>query len=257
MPDIFENPLNLDGLNIVITGVSAGIGRGIAILCSNLGANIIGISRNTEEMNNTLNFMAPGKHIMISHDLTDFNNLESVIKESVNEIGRISGFVHAAGIDETLSLKNMNIETYYKLFSVNVFAGFEIARILSKKKYLSKSGSKFVFIASVMGFLGKPGRVGYSATKGAVISGVKSMALELIKKNINVNSISPAMVATDMWSELSNTLSKNDIDSIMASHPSGIGKVDDVANAAVFLLSDMSNWITGTNLIVDGGYSSL
>jgi NAD(P)-dependent dehydrogenase (short-subunit alcohol dehydrogenase family) len=145
---------------------------------------------------------------------------------------------------------------YEKMFSINVISGFELARIISKKKYLDNKGSSFIFISSVMGVVGNSALIGYSATKGALISATKSFALELISKNVRVNSISPGYVKTEMANKLFDKIPKEAREQIINMHPLGLGTPEYIANACVFLLSDASRWITGTNLIVDGGYSA-
>jgi NAD(P)-dependent dehydrogenase (short-subunit alcohol dehydrogenase family) len=123
-------------------------------------------------------------------------------------------------------------------------------------KYLDENGASFVFISSVMGILGQSGKVAYSSSKGALISGAKAMALELAKKKIRVNCILPGVVETEMSNEMFQKLSEESKKSILEMHPLGLGKPEDIANACAFLLSDASGWITGTNLLVDGGYSA-
>jgi len=156
----------------------------------------------------------------------------------------------------TLPLKMMKPEYYEKLFSTNVISGFEIAKIMSKRNYLDNYGASFVFISSIMGILGQSGKVGYCSSKGALISGMKAMALELYSKNIRVNCVSPAIVETDMTKKLFENISEDSKNEISKMHPMGFGKPEDVANACIYLLSDASKWVTGTNLIVDGGYSA-
>jgi NAD(P)-dependent dehydrogenase (short-subunit alcohol dehydrogenase family) len=135
-----------------------------------------------------------------------------------------------------------------------LIAGFELAKILSKKKYSHEQGSSFVFISSVMGILGQKGKVGYCCSKGAVITGCKAMALELAPKNIRVNCVLPGVVKTEMTEKLFKIIPQESKDNIIAMHPLGLGTPDDIANACVFLLSDASRWVTGANLLVDGGY---
>jgi len=145
---------------------------------------------------------------------------------------------------------------YEEIFSVNVISGFELAKIISKKKHLGKNGTSFVFISSVMGILGQAGKVGYCSSKGALISGTKAMALELAKKNIRVNCVLPGAVETEMSKKMLEKLPEESKKSIINMHPLGLGRPEDIANACAFLLSDASRWVTGTNLIVDGGYSA-
>lgn len=246
---------SLKNKNLLITGASSGIGRQCAITFSQLGANIILIARNKERLKDTFNKLEKGNHLIISQNITEYNKLEEIVNTSVEKIGKISGFVHSAGIEITLPLRNMQPSYYEKMFSVNVIAGFELAKIISKKKYLDKNGTSFVFISSVMGILGQAGKIGYCSSKGALISGSKAMALELVKKNIRVNCILPGVVKTEMSNKMFENLPEESKKSIVNMHPLGLGKPEDIASACAFLLSDAARWITGTNLIVDGGYS--
>jgi len=240
----------------MVTGASSGIGRQCAITFSQLGANIILIARNEERLKGTYNKLEKGNHLIISQDIIDYDKLEKVVNTTVDKLGRISGFVHSAGIEMSLPLRNMQPSYYEKMFSVNVIAGFELAKIISKKKYLNKDGTSFVFISSVMGILGQSGKIAYCSSKGALISGVMAMALELAKKNIRANCILPGVVETEMSNKMLENLPEESKKSILGMHPLGLGKPEDIANACAFLLSDASRWITGTNLIVDGGYSA-
>lgn len=251
-----NNPFSLENKNIVITGASSGIGRQCAISCSLMGANIVLIARNEERLKETYNHLDKGNHLSFSQDITEYDKIESIISEAVSKLGKIHGFVHSAGIEVTLPLKMMRPEDYEKIFAINVIAGFEFARIISKKKYLNDNGTSFVFISSIMGLLGQSGKVGYCSSKGALIAGVKAMALELANKNTRVNCISPAIVETDMTKKLFENISEDSKNEIIKMHPMGFGKPEDVANACIYLLSDASKWVTGTNLIVDGGYSA-
>lgn len=251
------NPIfNLKNKNIIITGASSGIGRQCAITFSQLGANVILIARNKERLKETYNKLEKGNHLIISQDVTEYDKLEEIIITAVEKIGKISGFVHSAGIEITLPLRSMQPSYYKDMFYVNVIAGFELAKIISKKKYLDKNGVSFVYISSVMGILGQPGKVAYCSSKGALISGAKAMALELAKKNIRVNCILPGVVETEMSNKMFKNLPEESKKSIIDMHPLGLGKPNDIANACAFLLSDASRWISGTNLIVDGGYSA-
>ena len=251
------NIINLKNKNIVVTGASSGIGRQCAITASKLGANIVLIGRNTESLKETQRQLDEGKHLVCVLDIREYDKLEQTIENAVNELGPLSGFVHSAGVEVTLPLRSMEIENYNDLFSTNVISGFELARIISKKKYLlENSSSSFVFISSIRGLLGQKGNIGYCGSKGAVISGARAMALELADKNIRVNSVLPGMVRTDMTKKTFDRMSKEAVESIEKMHPLGFGDPTDVANLVVFLLSDASKWITGASYTVDGGYSA-
>ena len=251
-----NNSFSLKNKNILITGASSGIGRQCAITFSQLGANVILIARNKGRLKETYNKLDKGNHLIISQDITEYNKLEEVVNTAVDKIGKISGFVHSAGIEMTLPLRNMQPSYYEKMFSVNVIAGFELAKIISKKKYLYKNGASFVFISSVMGILGQLGKIGYCSSKGSLISGVKAMALELASKKIRVNCILPGVVETEMSNEMFQKLSEESKKNIVDMHPLGLGKPEDIAYACAYLLSDSARWVTGANLIIDGGYSA-
>ena len=246
---------NLENKNIIITGASSGIGKETAIKASEYGANLILVARNKEKLKKLLNKLKKGNHIYFSQDINEFEKIEPLIDEAVKQIGKISGFIHSAGIEMTVPFLNMNADFYLKLFSTNVIAGFEFARIISKKKYLSETGASYIFISSIMGTLGEKGKVGYCSSKSAVIGGIRAMALELAAKNIRCNCISPAMVKTEMTENIFKTLPESSVQNIIKQHPLGIGEPMDVANLCIFLLSTLSKWITGANIIIDGGYS--
>jgi NAD(P)-dependent dehydrogenase (short-subunit alcohol dehydrogenase family) len=254
---LINNLFSLEGKNIIITGSSSGIGRQCAISCSKMGANIVLIGRDENKINYTLKEMTPGRHIYYIQDIREYEKIENIVSDSVQKLGKVSGFVHSAGIEMTVPINSMNPKRFEELFSINVISGFEFARIISKNKNLeNNNGASFVFISSVMGFLGKKGNIGYCSTKGSLISGIKAMALELSEKKIRVNCISPSYVKTPMLFSFFENASEEAKNKIINMHPLGLGEPNDVANACIFLLSNASKWITGTNLIVDGGYSA-
>lgn len=249
------NAFSLKNKTIVITGASSGIGRSCSVECSKNGADLILIARNEEELKKTVSLLdQDSKAEIIIADLINDENLEELIAEKVLVVGKISGFIHCAGIEKTLPLKKHSTKLYNDIFAVNVIAGFELAKILSLKKYKSEASS-FVFISSVAGIIGEVGKTAYSASKGAVISGARSMAMELSRSNIRVNSISPAMVNTPILEKMFENIGEEASQEILKKHPLGIGNPEDVAYACVFLLSNAARWVTGSNLVVDGGYS--
>jgi len=246
--------INLKGKNIIITGASSGIGRSCAILASQVGATLVLIGRNNERLKETYEKVCSGKHIYYAQDITEYEKLEHIISDCVAKIGKLSGFVHCAGIEMTVPLLTMKVEIYEKLFSTNVISAFEIAKIVSQKKYLDASGSSFVFLSSIMGLFGQKGKIGYCSSKSALMGGAKSMALELAVKKIRVNCILPGIVQTEMTNKMFDTLPETSKAEIIKKHPLGLGHPEDIANTCLFLLSDLSKWITGTDVIVDGGY---
>ncbi|MEJ5103095.1 SDR family NAD(P)-dependent oxidoreductase [Chryseobacterium sp. MYb328] len=250
------NQFSLENKIILITGASSGIGRSCSVECSKSGASLILIARNDEELQKTVSMLAQDTKVeTIIADIAQCENLEELIAEKVSILGKIAGFIHCAGVEKTLPLKKHTPQLYQDIFAVNVIAGFEIAKVLSLKKYKNETSS-FVFISSVAGMVGEIGKAAYSSSKGAVISGARSMAMELSRSNIRVNSISPAMVNTPILEKMFENIGEDAAEEILKKHPLGIGKPEDVANACIFLLSDAARWITGSNLVVDGGYSA-
>ncbi len=247
---------NLKDKVVLITGASSGIGRQCAISCSKMGARLILIGLEPDKLQDTLNQLEGTGHIFYAQDITEYEKLEPIIKESVEKTGPINGFIHSAGIEMSRPLKILKAENYEKVIAVNAIASFEIVRILSKIKYLSDGGASYILISSVMGALGDIGNVAYCSSKGALLSAGKAMALELAAKKIRINCILPGVIETEMSKQLFLTISEESRNSILKMHPLGLGKPTDIANACIFLLSDASRWITGINFFVDGGYSA-
>lgn len=253
--DNLDQFLNFKNKNILITGASSGIGRACAVSLSKLGANIIMIARNTERLREAYHQLTKGKHQYHPFDISQINMVQDIVREIVEQSGKITGFVHSAGMELTLPFRNTNYDDYKKIFDVNVFAGLELARQISRKKNYDESGSSFVFISSIRSILGKQGNVAYCGSKGALNSACRALALELAKKKIRVNTILPGIVKTKMTEELFNQLSQQAKEKMIQMYPLGLGETKDVVNACIYLLSNASRWVTGSQLIVDGGYS--
>jgi NAD(P)-dependent dehydrogenase (short-subunit alcohol dehydrogenase family) len=248
--------IDLSGKRILVTGASSGIGRAIAQQVAALGARVILFGRNIKRLTNTFKSLPGGPHELFQIDVTDYDRVAQIIHTMVAENGPITGFVHSAGIEKTLPLKASTPAIFREVFEINTFAGFEIARIISGKKMYSETGTSFVFLSSVMGKFGDSGKMIYCASKGALLSGTKAMAIELAPKNIRCNCILSGIVETEMVKELFRTIPLEARDRIISKHPLGLGKPSDVAELASFLLSDKAGWITGSDFVIDGGYSA-
>ena len=246
---------SLKNKNIIITGASSGIGKQCALECNKAGANIIFTGRNDYRLKATFDMLSGRNNLFYSFDITHFDVIKEIVNETVEKIGKIDGFIHSAGIELTKPFSLTKPEDYEKLYRVNVISGFEFAKVISSKKCINENGGSFIFISSVLGFVSKPGIISYSSAKGALINGTKSMALELAVKNIRVNCISPAVVETELSKAFIEKLPQEAKNDMLKMHPLGIGKPEDVANACIYLLSDESRWVTGSNLVIDGGYS--
>lgn len=248
---------SLENKIIIITGASSGIGRCCAIECSKMNAKVALIGRNIGRLNETLDLMENKEtHSLHQADLTEFSFIEDVVKEIAGKHGKIHGLINCAGISTTLPFNLVKPEKIQEFFNANVQATFNITRSVVKQSNFSDNGGSIIFISSVMGEVGEVGKTIYSITKGALIAGSKSLALELAPRKIRVNCISPGVVESPMSKNAIYSRNEEALAKIQSLHPLGLGQPEDVANACVFLLSDEARWITGTNLIVDGGYTA-
>ncbi|MCO5257618.1 MAG: SDR family oxidoreductase [Lentimicrobium sp.] len=252
-----KNPFSLVGKNIVVTGASSGIGRQTAVICSQMGARVVLIARNNERLKETLSLMqSPENHLVYSIDLAELSGIEAAIKEAVEKMGKLHGLVNAAGISTTLPLKLISNDKLDEFFKTNVYSAVLMSRLFTKQAIVSNEGGSVIMFSSVMGIVGETGKTLYSLTKGALISAAKSMALEFASKKIRFNAISPGVVVTPMSQNAVYSQDEESLNKITALHPLGLGMPDDIANACVYLLSDASRWVTGSNLVVDGGYTA-
>jgi len=251
------NPFLLKNKLIVVTGASSGIGQQCAITASMMEADVILLGRNKPKLDETFGRMiSPERHKILSVDLLDYDNVAKLVSQVVEEKGKIDGLINCAGISTTLPIGSMSIERMEYFFQTNVIGSINLTRHVLKSKHFSSSGGSIVFVSSVMSMVGEMGKTLYSMTKGALISATKSLAVEVASRRIRVNSISPGVVLSPMSGTSIYSRNEESWNRIIQMHPLGIGQPEDVANASVFLLSDASRWITGTNLIVDGGYTA-
>lgn len=252
-----RNPFSLIGKNIIVTGASSGIGRQCAISCSEMGARVVLLGRNNERLEETADRMKnPYNHLTYSIDLVEYYKVEEIIKDILPKTGKIHGLVNCAGISITLPAKYVTPEKMDELFHANVHAAMNLTRIVTKQSYISEDGASVIFISSVMGSVGENGKSLYSMTKGALIAGSKSLAIEMASRRIRINCISPGVVETPMSQNAVYSRNEESLNKIKALHPLGFGQPEDVANACIYLLSEASRWVTGSNIVVDGGYTA-
>lgn len=242
----------INSKKILVTGATSGIGLALCEFLIKQECSVIAVGRDQNKIEHLI--LKSNKALkFLSLDLIDFSSYFKIFDEMLAG-EKLDGFVHCAGIEETLPLTLYNPENVKRIFDINVFSGIELLRHFSKKKY-SNDGASVVFLSSVMGDLGQPGKIGYCATKSAILGIVKASALELAKRKFRVNSVAPGVVNTPMTQKLFSQIEEENIQRINEMHPLGIGEVDDVVPAITFLLSDFSKWITGQNIKIDGGYS--
>lgn len=238
---------------ILITGASSGIGRSCAILCSQLGAQIIACGRDQARLSKTLSALYGEGHISLSFELTDEHQIEDKLT-GLKGSTPISGFIHCAGTERTNPLNTICMNDFTEMFKINVASAVVISRIIAKPQMHDKHGMSIVLISSVSGVMGEKGKIEYSATKSALLGLTKSLALDLAVKGIRVNDICPAMVKSEMLERMFLSLPKESVDKIKNMHLLGIPEAEDVANLAAYLISDLSRHITGTSMKIDSGY---
>ena len=252
-----SNPfIDFEQKYVVVTGATSGIGRAISVELSRHNARVILLGRDEKGLAEAVNELGGTGHHTLCLDLRQVASIDSVLKETVKTIGRIYGLCHCAGIGETRPLAAARADGIKAMYDINVVAGIELARVVSRRDIIAENGGSFLFIASVYSMVGMPGQIGYSASKGAVVAAARSMAVELARRNIRVNVLSPGLIKTKMTQKAFSLLSEEQVKTIEEAHPLGVGKPEDVGRAAVFLLAPQSAWITGTNLVIDGGYTA-
>ena len=248
------NPFSLEKKAILVTGASSGIGRQCAIDCSKMGARVIAIGRHTERLEEVRSKMTDN-NACYQYDLTNLEGIKDLISTIVEENGKLDGFVHAAGIEITNPFKLANTKEYELLYRVNCLSAFEIAKNFSDFRVFNKNGS-VVMISSISGVIARKGLSAYAASKGALVSTSRVMSVELATRGIRVNTISPGTILTPMMQKALDSMNEEEKRKRIEGFPLGLGETTDISNACIYLLSDASRWLTGQNIIVDGGYTA-
>jgi len=247
-----ENPFSLEGKCILVTGASSGIGRGIAVACAKMGARIVLSGRNKARLQETLFSLEGDGHLVLSGDL----NCEDTRNEIVEKIPALNGIAYCAGISQIQMAKFMDQSSLEGIFQTNLFSPLMLNALLLKKKKIQKYSS-IIFISSISGvYRSQIGEGGYGATKAALAGYAKSLALELSAQGIRVNTIHPGVVETPLLEVSNGTFGAEELEELKLKYPlKRFGKPEDIANCAVFLLSDASSWMTGSNILIDGGFT--
>lgn len=242
-----NNPFSLVGKVILVTGASSGIGRAIAVTCARMGASLVITGRNKDRLNDTINTLEGDNHLLFSVNLI---NQEEVCL-FVDSLPKLDGIVHCAGIGNRTFCKDITNDDYKNVIDTNLKSPILLQTEILCKKKLNKASS-IVFIASMAAKYPSVGNALYSASKGGMISYAKCLGLELASRQIRVNCICPAMVWTDLI--LQGDITKEDLIVAQQKYPlKRYGQPEDVANLAVFLLSDASSWMTGSCIDISGG----
>ena len=243
------NPFSLEGKTILVTGASSNIGRQIAVKCSEMGAKVIATARNEERLKETLGKMTGEGHQIVQSDFSDVEQIPAL----VGQLPELDGIVMCAAVFRTTPIRNNRRKYTEEMFKTNTFANIDLVQLLLKNRKI-KDGGSILFISSVAAYRPYAGNALYSATKGAINSFCQVLAIEQSNRKIRANCVSPGIIQSDMevkdWAVTQEELDKEE-----ARFPLGFGHTEDIAYAAVYMMSDASKWVTGTNMIVDGGQS--
>lgn len=244
------NPFSLKEKVILITGASSGIGRATAIECSKMGARVIITARNEERLKETLSLLEGEGHEYIVADLSD----EKAIDELVTKTPIVNGVVNNAGFNIVKLLPFIKSDDVSEMFKINLVAPILLTNNIVKKKKIAKNAS-IVFVSSIGRYIIAPANSMYSTTKGGLSAFMKNAALDLAGKKIRCNAVLPGMVETPLILE-KDAMTEEQLDADRQLYPlKRFGEPNEIAHTIIFLLSDASSWITGSEIIVDGGRS--
>lgn len=242
------NPFSLENKIILVTGASSGIGKAIAIECSKMGAKLIIVGRNRERTADTFSQLEGEGHTQLIADLTNASERQA----AVEALPKLDGVVHCAGISKRNICKDIEEEEVLKVMNANFTATVMLQKLLLSEKKINKAAS-IVFLSSRSIVAPATGNAIYSASKGAITSYAKVLGLELSARKIRVNCICPAMVWTPLITE-DKSLSVEEMEERQKAYPLGrYGKSEDIAYLAIYLLSNASDWMTGSCIDITGG----
>lgn len=250
-----QNPMDISNRVVLVTGASSGIGRATAVLLSQLGAQVVISGRDADRLASTSAQLAGTGHLVEPCDLRDSEKVPGWVKNVTAKTGPLSGMVHCAGVHSQRPLKILDSVKFEETQRINVTTAVMLAKGF-RQKGCCVPGGAIVLLSSVAGLAGQAGASAYAASKAAVIGLTRSLALELAPERIRVNCVAPGLVRTEMGERLLRSFTSEQAETVERAHPLGIGEPGDVANAIAFLLSDASRWMTGSVLVVDGGYTA-
>ncbi len=240
--------------NILITGVSGGIGKAVAEQLLESGSTVIGLDRVIKDEIKQTAEQFPGKLILRECDLMDVNVLPGLIKTIVAECGPVGGFVHCAGFDKMMPLHLTKVEDIENLWRLHALVPMVMIAAISKKKNHTEDAA-IVLISSQSAHEGAMGHTAYAAAKGAIEGYLAPAAAELMEKGIRINEVCFAPVRTPMAAGWMDKLNEEGLKKLMKSYPLGIGEVSDASNLICFLLSPKARWINGQIVTADGGHA--
>lgn len=248
------NPMDMKGALVLVTGASSGIGRETAILLSQLNARVIASGRNRERLGETMDRLEGTGHLAEPFDLDETDAIPKWIRGIVDRVGPLGGVAHCAGAHQLLPVQYLSTAKVETLMHTNVTSAIILVRAF-RARGCAVRGSGVVLLSSVAAFSGDPGLSTYAAGKAALTGFSRSAAAELASDGLRVNCVAPANVRTEMFDQLARSLGAEQLEKLRERHPLGFGEARDVAHAVAFLLAETGRWITGSTLVLDGGYT--
>lgn len=245
-----NNPFSLEGKTILVTGASSGIGRATAILCAEMGAKVLSVGRNEQRLSETLSLLSGEGHSLFALDLND----EQAVDEAVLRFPTVDGIANCAGVAKMMPFQFVDKQEMETVFSANFFSPVMLVNKLLKAKKLQKGGS-VVFVSSIDGpRTVHAGNSVYAASKSALVGMARNMAVDLMGKKIRVNCVLPGTTDTSMI-RTENVTEEMLEETAKALPMKRFARPEEIASVIVFLLSEASSYITGTEIVVDGGSS--
>ena len=249
------NPLDVSGRHYLVTGAASGIGRAVVLLMARLGARLSLVDINHASLEMVRNELPLGETVQVTaFDLLDVEAIAPMVEACVAVQGPLHGIIHCAGLQRLMPVRTLNFAGARELFTVNTEAALALSRALASRKVYAGSHGVLIFISSVMALAGSPGAVAYATSKAALHGMTRTLSVELAPKCIRVNCVAPGFVRTPMLERTARLWEPEQRDAVEAQHPLGFGEPEDIANAVAFLAADTGRWVTGTVLVVDGGY---
>jgi NAD(P)-dependent dehydrogenase (short-subunit alcohol dehydrogenase family) len=245
---------SLEGKHIVIVGASSGLGRAAAFACAENGAKVSICARREEKLKETVQALPGAKHGYAVIDVKDVSAINAGFDRFVDERGSIGGMVYAAGISTVRPLSVIDEKSYDETMSVNLKGALFCAKAALKNTRSIQNGSSIIFFSSVSSYntFGK-GRILYSTSKAGINGLMRALALDISSKGHRSNALIIGSIKTDIWNV--DMVTEEQTKKYLSGSLIGDGEPDDVANACIYLLSDASKWVTGTALLIDGGYT--
>ena len=247
-----EVTFNFQGKNFAVVGASSGIGKQVTLELLDAGANVLAVARRKELMDEIYKDY-PNQVVTAKLDVTNFDGWNDILKNFVSEKGKFNGSVYCAGFGTPVALKSVEIEDLQSVMNTNFFGA-----VMFLKKFIRavnvNAGSSNVWISSVAAYVGTRGLTNYEASKGAMTAAKRSIACEIADKKHRLNTVSPAWIETPLTSDFTDRMSETRTKEVSSRYLLGrIGQPEDISGMILFLLSERSSWMTGTDIIIDGG----